>query len=35
MYQTAGETYNLVTANIVQPKCEDNATALTTTYEVK
>ena len=34
-YQTAGETYDLVTTTISQPVCDDNATALTTTYEVK
>ena len=34
-YQGADETYNLVTATLRQPKCEDNATAFTTVYEVK
>lgn len=38
-FQTPDETYNLVTATLRQPKCEEteegNTTSLTTTYEVK
>ena len=34
VYQTAGETYDLVTVNLKQPACDDNATALNTKYEV-
>ena len=36
MYQTPASTYNLVTASIPQPVCEDdNLTARTTTFEGK
>ena len=34
-YQTYDETYTLVTTSIRQPKCDDNATARITTYQVK
>ena len=35
IYQSEGETYNLVTATITQPKCTDRNAKAVTTFEIK